>query len=101
MGWRFTDERNNKKTGYITLIGKPNAGKSTLLNSFIEQKVSIVSPKPQTTRNKILGIWTDNDSQMVFVDTPGTLKANNRLGEYMVKSIDTAVKDVDCILIVN
>ncbi|MEG1923013.1 MAG: GTPase Era [Clostridia bacterium] len=87
-------------SGYIAIIGRANAGKSTLLNSIIEQKVSIVSPKPQTTRNKILGIWTEDNTQMIFVDTPGMLRPNNRLGEFMVKSIDTAVKDVNCILVV-
>ena len=88
------------KSGYIAIVGKANAGKSTLLNSIIEQKVSIVSPKPQTTRNKILGIWTEEGIQMIFVDTPGSLKVTNKLGDFMVKSINSAVKDVNCILVV-
>lgn len=88
------------KTGYVAIVGLPNAGKSTLLNSIIGQKVSIVSPKPQTTRNSILGIWTDEDSQIVFVDTPGFLTAKNKLGDYMVNAIDSSVEDVDCILLV-
>ncbi len=88
------------KTGFIAIVGQANAGKSTLLNSFVQQKVSIVSPKPQTTREQILGIWTDADSQMVFVDTPGFLHSKNALGDYMLKSIDNAVADVDCILVV-
>ena len=88
------------KTGFIAIVGLANAGKSTLLNALIKQKVSIVSPKPQTTRDAILGVWTDEDSQMVFVDTPGFLKSKNALGDYMLKSIDTAVADVDCIAVV-
>ncbi len=87
------------KTGFIAIVGQANAGKSTLLNSFVRQKVSIVSPKPQTTREQILGVWTDEDSQMVFVDTPGFLRSKNALGDYMLKSIDNAVSDVDCILV--
>lgn len=87
-------------SGFIALVGKPNAGKSTLLNSLIQQKVSIVSPKPQTTRDNILGIWTDDDSQMVFVDTPGMVKPQTALGDYMAKVIDQAVIDVDCIVLV-
>lgn len=89
-----------RKTGFIAIVGLANAGKSTLLNSFVKQKVSIVSPKPQTTREQILGVWTDEDSQMVFVDTPGYLCSKNALGDYMLKSIDNAVADVDCILVV-
>ena len=89
-----------RKTGFIAIVGQANAGKSTLLNSLIKQKVSIVSPKPQTTRDSIIGVWTDDDSQMVFVDTPGFLTSKNALGDYMLRSIDTAVQDVDCILIV-
>lgn len=89
-----------RKTGFIAIVGQANAGKSTLLNAFIQQKVSIVSPKPQTTRDNIMGVWTDDDSQMVFVDTPGFLQSKNALNDYMLKSIDSAVQDVDCILIV-
>lgn len=89
-----------RKTGFIAIVGYANAGKSTLLNALIKQKVSIISPKPQTTRDSIMGIWTDDDSQMIFVDTPGFLTSKNALGDYMLKSIDNAVQDVDCILIV-
>lgn len=89
-----------RKTGFVAIVGLANAGKSTLLNALIRQKVSIVSPKPQTTRDSIMGVWTDEDSQIVFVDTPGFLKSKNALGDYMLKSIDTAVQDVDCILVV-
>ena len=81
-------------------MGFANAGKSTLLNALIKQKVSIVSPKPQTTRDSIMGVWTDDDSQIVFVDTPGFLISKNPLGDYMLRSIDNATQDVDCILLV-
>ena len=81
-------------------MGKANAGKSSLLNSIIEQKISIVSPKPQTTRNKILGIFTEGDVQMIFVDTPGSLRVSNKLGDFMARSIVSAVRDVNCILVV-
>lgn len=89
-----------RKTGFIAIVGFANAGKSTLLNALVKQKVSIVSPKPQTTRDSIMGVWTDDDSQMVFVDTPGFFNSQNALGDYMLKSIDNAVQDVDCILLV-
>ena len=89
-----------RKTGFIAIVGQANAGKSTLLNSFIKQKVSIVSPKPQTTRDSIMGVWTDDDSQIVFVDTPGFLQSKNALNDYMLKSIDSAVQGVDAILLV-
>ena len=91
----------NFRSGFIALVGTPNAGKSTLLNSLVRQKVSIVSPKPQTTRNKILGIWTQDDCQMVFVDMPGIIKPKNTLGKYMEKSIDSGVRDVDCVVFVT
>ena len=92
--------RRNLKSGYIAIVGKANAGKSSLLNSIIEQKISIVSPKPQTTRNKILGIFTEGDVQMIFVDTPGSLRVSNKLGDFMARSIVSAVRDVNCILVV-
>ena len=92
---------DNFKSGFLALVGKPNAGKSTLLNALIKQKVSIVSPKPQTTRNKVLGIWTEKDCQMVFVDTPGVIRPKTALGKYMEKSIDSGVRDVDCIVYVS
>ncbi len=88
------------KSGYIAIVGRANAGKSTLLNSLIQQKISIVSPKPQTTRENILGIWTEDNYQMIFVDTPGALVPKNQLGSIMAKNIENAVVDVDCILLV-
>lgn len=88
------------KSGFVAILGEPNVGKSTLLNAVLKEKVSIVSPKPQTTRNKILGIYNDNDGQIVFIDTPGIHKAKNKLDEYMSKAISVAKSDVDLILYV-
>lgn len=88
------------KSGFIAVVGRANAGKSTLVNAFVGQKISIVSPKPQTTRENILGIWTDETCQMIFVDTPGALNPKTLLGDFIVRSIEQAVVDVDCILLV-
>ena len=88
------------KSGFVTIIGKPNVGKSTLLNRIINEKVAIVSPKPQTTRNKIIGILNDEESQIIFIDTPGIHKSKNKLDEYMQDSIDNAIEGVDIILLV-
>ncbi|MBR5250818.1 MAG: GTPase Era [Clostridia bacterium] len=88
------------KSGFIAIVGRANAGKSTLVNALVGQKISIVSPKPQTTRENIMGIWTDEQCQMVFVDTPGALKPKTRLGDFMVKSIEHATVDVDCVVLV-
>ena len=86
------------KSGFIALVGRPNVGKSTLLNAIIGKKVAITSDKPQTTRNIIQGIRTDKDSQMVFVDTPGIHKPKNRLGKILNKQAYFSVNDVDVIL---
>ncbi|MCR4956547.1 MAG: GTPase Era [Lachnospiraceae bacterium] len=84
------------KSGFVTLIGRPNVGKSTLMNHIIGQKVAITSKKPQTTRNKIQTVFTDEEKgQIVFVDTPGIHKAKNKLGEYMVTVAEHTLKDVD------
>ena len=88
------------KSGFVAILGQPNVGKSTLLNAILKEKVSIVSPKPQTTRNKILGIYNDEESQIVFIDTPGIHNSHNKLDEYMNKSINTAKQDVDVLLYV-
>ena len=72
------------KSGFISIIGRPNAGKSTLLNKVLGEKIAAVSPKPQTTRTKIMGVVTDEDSQMIFLDTPGIHKPKHKLGKYMV-----------------
>lgn len=89
------------KSGFIGVIGKANAGKSTLINVLVGEKVAIVSPKPQTTRDAIMGILTKPAYQLVFVDTPGIYKAKNRLADMMLKTAETAAKDVDFILYVH
>lgn len=88
------------KSGFVAILGQANVGKSTLLNSILKEKVSIVSPKPQTTRNKILGIYNDEESQIVFIDTPGIHTSHNKLDEYMDKAIKSASNDVDIIVYV-
>lgn len=85
------------KTGFISLIGRPNAGKSTLLNQILDRKIAIVSNKPQTTRTRITGILTDYDAQLVFVDTPGIHKPKHRLGQYMVEAARSSIYDGDVI----
>lgn len=87
-----------KKCGYVAIVGRTNAGKSTFLNKIIGQKISIVSPKKQTTRENILGILTENDTQIIFVDTPGIHKSKNLLDKKMNKQIRTATESVDVIL---
>lgn len=86
------------KSGFVTLVGRPNVGKSTLLNSIIGKKVAITSNKPQTTRNNIKGIYNDSESQIVFVDTPGIHKPNHKLGEFLNKQAYYSINDVDVIL---
>jgi len=86
------------KSGFVALIGRPNVGKSTLMNYFVGKKISIISPKPQTTRNSIKGILTLNDAQIIFIDTPGVHPPKNKLGEYMVKVSEKTLKEVDLIL---
>lgn len=86
------------KSGFVTLIGRPNVGKSTLMNSLIGQKIAITSHKPQTTRNRIQTVYTCEEGQIVFVDTPGIHKAKNKLGDYMVNIAERTLKEVDVIL---
>ena len=86
------------KSGFVTLIGRPNVGKSTLMNQLIGQKIAITSNKPQTTRNRIQTVYTDERGQLVFLDTPGIHKAKNKLGEYMVKVAESTLNEVDAIL---
>ena len=91
-------EKNQKKSGFVTLVGRPNVGKSTLMNHLIGQKIAITSDKPQTTRNRIQTVYTDERGQIVFLDTPGIHKAKNKLGEYMVNVAEHTLKEVDLIL---
>ena len=86
------------KSGFIALVGRPNVGKSTLLNAIMGRKIAITSDKPQTTRNIIQGIYTDDDSQMIFIDTPGIHKPKNRLGKILNKEAYISMDDVDIIL---
>ena len=86
------------KSGFVTLIGRPNVGKSTLMNHLIGQKIAITSRKPQTTRNRIQTVYTSERGQIVFLDTPGIHKAKNKLGEYMVNVAERTISDVDVIL---
>lgn len=87
------------KSGFVTLIGRPNVGKSTLMNHLIGQKIAITSDKPQTTRNRIQTVYTDERGQVIFLDTPGIHKAKNKLGEYMVKVAKDTLNEVDVILL--
>ena len=90
--------RSDFKSGFVTLIGRPNVGKSTLMNHLIGQKIAITSNKPQTTRNRIQTVLTMEEGQIVFVDTPGIHKAKNKLGEYMVNVAQQTLNDVDVVL---
>lgn len=86
------------KSGFVALVGRPNVGKSTLMNHLIGQKIAITSEKPQTTRNRIQTVYTDDRGQIIFLDTPGIHKAKNKLGEYMVNVAESTLKEVDVIL---
>ncbi len=86
------------KSGFVTLIGRPNVGKSTLMNTLVGQKIAITSSKPQTTRNRIQTVYTCKEGQVIFLDTPGIHKAKNKLGEYMVSVAERTLKEVDLIL---
>lgn len=88
------------KSGFVTIIGRPNVGKSTLMNKVIGEKIAIMSDKPQTTRNKIQCVYTENDFQIVFLDTPGIHKPKHKLGQYMVKIAKDTLREVDAILFV-
>lgn len=86
------------RSGFVAVIGRPNVGKSTLLNRILEQKIAITSPKPQTTRDQLLGIYSTDKGQIVFIDTPGIHKPQHKLGEYMMSVVDETVSDVDILL---
>ncbi len=93
---------DNQKSAYIAIVGRPNVGKSTILNKLIGEKIAIVSKKPQTTRTRIMGVLTEGEDQMVFLDTPGLLKPRNSLGDYMLRSVTAAIEGVDsCLLVVQ
>ncbi len=85
-------------SGFVTIVGRPNVGKSTLMNALIREKIAIVSPKPQTTRSRIMGILSEADSQIVFLDTPGVHQPRTQLGEYMMKSVRDAMDGTDALL---
>ncbi|MEG0450026.1 MAG: GTPase Era [Lysinibacillus sp.] len=93
-------QENNKgfKSGFISIIGRPNVGKSTFLNRVIGQKIAIMSDKPQTTRNKVQGVLTTDDSQMIFIDTPGIHKPKHKLGDFMLKVSKNTLREVDAIM---
>jgi GTP-binding protein Era len=86
------------RSGYVSIIGRPNVGKSTLLNSILGEKIAIVTPKPQTTRNRIIGIKTLPDAQIIFIDTPGIYRPRHKLGETMVRTAIETLKEVDVVL---
>ena len=86
------------RSGFVAIVGRPNVGKSTLMNHLIGQKIAIMSDKPQTTRNKIHGVYTTDGAQIVFLDTPGIHKPNSKLGEHMMKSAESALGEVEAVL---
>lgn len=92
---------DNQYSAYIAIVGRPNVGKSTILNKLIGEKIAIVSKKPQTTRTRIMGVLTQGEDQLVFLDTPGLLKPKNSLGDYMVRSVTASVDAVDACLLVT
>ncbi|PIC72080.1 GTPase Era [Sporosarcina sp. P18a] len=91
-------QKNNFKSGFISIIGRPNVGKSTFINRMVGQKIAIMSDKPQTTRNKVQGIVTTDTSQMIFIDTPGVHKPKHRLGDFMLKVTRSTLSEVDVIM---
>lgn len=93
-------DKGNYKSGFVSIIGRPNVGKSTLLNNVIGQKIAIMSDKPQTTRNKVQGVYTENDAQIIFIDTPGIHKPKHKLGDFMMKVAYQTLREVDLILFV-
>lgn len=93
-------QQQTEKSAFLAIVGRPNVGKSSLLNSLLGQKVAIVSQKPQTTRTRVTGVCTEGTVQLVFLDTPGLLKPHSRLGEYMVRSVTESVAGVDAAVLV-
>jgi GTPase len=95
------EDKINYKTGYVAIVGEPNVGKSTLLNALLDQKISIVTSKPQTTRQRVLGILSRDDAQIIFLDTPGILRPKYLLHKEMVKHAESALADADIILVMT
>ncbi len=89
-----------KKTAFIAIVGRPNVGKTTLMNNMMGEKIAIVSSKPQTTRNRIMGVLTKGEDQFVFFDTPGVHKAKNKLGDYMMKTVRSSVGSADAVILI-
>ena len=89
-----------RKTAFISIVGRPNVGKSTLLNAILGEKIAIVSSKPQTTRNRITGIYTKDENQIVFVDTPGFQKPRTKLGDYMLAASTSSIGGSDAIILI-
>lgn len=98
MSQQGNNSKNKFRSGFVAIIGRPNVGKSTLMNNLIGQKIAIMSDKPQTTRNKIHGVYTKDDMQIVFLDTPGIHKPNSKLGNYMMKSAESALREVEAVM---
>lgn len=94
-------EEKEFKSGFVALVGRPNVGKSTLMNYLVGQKVAITSNKPQTTRNRISGIYTSDRMQVIFVDTPGIFKPHSKLDDYMDKASLSSLNDVDLVLFLS
>jgi GTPase len=94
----MSNQNKEHKSGFISIIGRPNVGKSTFLNRVIGQKIAIMSDKPQTTRNKVQGVLTTNDAQLIFIDTPGIHKPKHKLGDFMMKVAQNTLKEVDIVL---
>ena len=91
----------NSKNAFVTIVGRANAGKSSLLNALVGEKIAAVSNKPQTTRTKITGVLTKGDTQFVFMDTPGMHKAKNKLSEHMLNAVNEYVEGVDLIILID
>ncbi|MCL6457757.1 MAG: GTPase Era, partial [Gorillibacterium sp.] len=98
MDKRGNPTKKSYKSGFVAIVGRPNVGKSTLMNNIIGQKIAIMSDKPQTTRNKIHGVYTTDDMQVVFLDTPGIHKPQSKLGDYMMKVAEGTLQEVDAVL---
>lgn len=94
------EEQIKTRAGYVAIVGKPNAGKSTFMNSIVGAKLSIVTPKPQTTRKRVLGIFTDEDSQMIFLDTPGILKPSYEMQKTMMDYVHSSLEEADIVLVI-